>query len=113
MCERPFAPNMAALDPSSPSEPGTFEKRSLPADKEDMDLSGIALQGLEQAEVRFVRASSQLSSMGAVSADGTRDTVDLSQAAVALVLAKDDFAANLEMVKVADQMERATVDLLA
>ena len=78
-----------------------------------MDLSAIALQGLEQAEVQFARASSQLASAGAVSGDSAGDVVGLSQAAVALISAKDVFAANLEMMTVADRMERATVNLLA
>jgi hypothetical protein len=60
-----------------------------------------------------VRASSQLSSVGAASIDSTEDTLDLSQAVAALVSAKGDFASDLEIVTVADQMRGATIDLLA
>jgi flagellar hook protein FlgE len=39
--------------------------------------------------------------------------VNLSQAAVALISAKDDFAANLKVMKTADEMQRVAINLLA
>jgi flagellar hook protein FlgE len=78
-----------------------------------VDISAIALQGLQQAESQFARAASQLSSAGVAPDGGAGDMVDLSAAAVALISAKDDYASNLATVKIADEMERDTVNLLA
>jgi flagellar hook protein FlgE len=77
-----------------------------------MDISAVALQGLESAQGQFNRAASHLST-AASSASATADETDLSQAAVGLLAAKSDFEANLNVLKVADQIERATIDLLA
>jgi hypothetical protein len=84
-----------------------------PDDKEGVDLSAIALQGLERSQDRFDRASSQIAAAGLPPVDSTGDTVNLSQAAVALLSAKDDFAANLKVMKTADEMQRVAINLLA
>jgi hypothetical protein len=77
-----------------------------------MDISAVALQGLEGAQGQFNRAASKLSTATSPSLS-TADETDLSQAAVGLLAAKNDFEGNLEVLKVADQMERSTIDMLA
>ena len=87
-------------------------KGSAP-DKEGVDLSAIAVRGLKQPQDCFNIAASRFASPATLSGGGTADTADLSQAAVALLSAKDEFAANLKVVEAADKMQRATIDLLA
>jgi hypothetical protein len=77
-----------------------------------MDISAIALQGFEGAQGQFNRAASKLSTAASPTST-TADETDLSQAAVGLLAAKDDFEGNLKVLKVADQMERSTIDMLA
>jgi Flagellar basal body rod FlgEFG protein C-terminal len=77
-----------------------------------VDLSAIAQQGLERSQDRFDHASSQLASAGLPPIDSSGDTVNLRQAAVALLSAKDDFAANLKVMKTADEMQRGAINLL-
>ncbi|HEY1340108.1 MAG TPA: hypothetical protein VGF59_21495 [Bryobacteraceae bacterium] len=74
-----------------------------------MDVTAIALQGLEQAEVHFERAAKQAGAMNKVEAG---DSVDLSAAAVELLAARAEFAANLKMRKMAGEIERGAIDLL-
>jgi flagellar hook protein FlgE len=77
-----------------------------------MDVSAIALQGLQQAQTQLENTAQRLSAAGS-SADGTPvDTADLSQAAVALLTAKNQFNANINVLKVADQMQKSVINLL-
>jgi hypothetical protein len=71
-----------------------------------MDVSGIALQGLEQAQVQFDRAAQR------VAAQPTGDAVSLSEEAVALLTAKSQFEANLGVMKMADRIDRIAINLL-
>jgi flagellar hook protein FlgE len=78
-----------------------------------MDISAIALQGLEQSQVQLDNAASRLAGAGA-SADGLNsDSVDLSAGMVALLSAKNNFAVNISIMKTADQIEKYTIDLMA
>lgn len=79
-----------------------------------MEISRIALQSLNQAQGRFEQAAGQVASIGGNSSDGNpADSVDLSQAAVSLLSAKNDFATSLKLLKVADEMQGQVIDLLA
>jgi len=79
-----------------------------------MDLSNIALQGLEDANVQLNSAASQIASYQSGSpAQAGLDVVDLSAAVVALLSAKSLYSANLATVKTADQVSQATLDVLA
>lgn len=82
------------------------------ADKNGVDLFGVALQGIEHSQDRFDSVSSQFASPSALSG-GTVDTANLSQAATALLSAKGDFESNLELMKTADEMQQTAIDLLA
>jgi len=77
-----------------------------------MDLSAIALQGLDQAQVQLQNAASKLA--GADSPDGAGlDTVDLSTEIVALMSAQNQYAANLSTLKTADQLQQSSLDVIA
>ena len=72
-----------------------------------MEISSIALGGLEQASARFDKAASQLSN---AASPQSGDSVDLSTAAVELLTARNQFSANLKTVRVADDMEQALLN---
>ncbi len=80
------------------------------SDEQNMDISAIALQGVEGVQSRFERAASQLSRAASPAAG---DVTDFSQTAVGLLSSKEDFEANLNVLKVADRMQRTAIDLLA
>jgi len=77
-----------------------------------MDVSSIALQGLQQASTQLEAAAAQIARAGANSPDGaTLDVVDLSAEMVALMQAQNLFDANLATLKTADQMQKSLIDL--
>jgi len=79
-----------------------------------MDLSAIALQGLEQGQVQLDKTAARLAGAGVVSPDGTNlDTVDLSAEMVALMSAKTQFSASLSILKTADEIQKNTLDVTA
>jgi len=79
-----------------------------------MDLSAIALQGLDQAEVQLEAAATRLASTGAPSPDGANlDTVDISAEMVALLSAKNLFSVNLATLKVANEVQKNAIDVMA
>ncbi len=78
-----------------------------------MNISSIALQGLEQAQAKLQTAVSQLSSVSSPASGGAdADIVDLSVAAVAMVSAKDQSSANVNVTKVADDMQKNLLSVL-
>ena len=81
---------------------------------DDMDLSAIALQGLEQGQAQLEQAAARLAGAGAESPDGANlDTVELSAEIVALMSAKTQFSANLSTLKTADEIQQNALDLMA
>ncbi len=78
-----------------------------------MDLSAIALQGLEQAQIQLNAAASNLANAGAASAGPSLDTVDLSAQIVALTSAQTLYDVNLETLKTANQIQQNVLNLLA
>ena len=79
-----------------------------------MDLSAIALQGLQQAETSLTDAASGIAWFGAGSSDGPGvDTVDLSEEVVALMSAKNQFSFNLKTLKTANEIQQSLIDLIA
>lgn len=84
------------------------------ADKDYMNLSMIALQGLQQADTQLQSAATKIASFGATSAAGANaDTVDLSASVVSLLSGKDQYLANLDTLKVADEIQKSTLDMIA
>ena len=79
-----------------------------------MDVSSIALQGLQQADAQLEQAAATIASFGATSPDGaTLDVVDLSSAILALNSARNQSLVNLSTLKVADQMQKSVIDMIA
>lgn len=78
-----------------------------------MDISGIALLGLQQADIELNRAASKVVSWGTQSMDETGgDAVDLSSAVVALISAKNAYSVDLKVLKTTEQMQAEAADLL-
>jgi len=79
-----------------------------------MDISSIALQGLDRAQSQFESAALRLSAAGTGSPDGVpADTADLSDAAVALLSAKNAFSINIQTLKIAEKIQSHALDILA
>jgi len=78
-----------------------------------MDISAIARQGLDQAQVQLENAASRLAGAGASLGGSNSDSVDLSGTIVDLMSAKNDFAVNIGIMKTADQMQKYAIDLMA
>ena len=79
-----------------------------------MDISAIAIQGLNQADAQLQQAATAIASAGTQSAAGSNlDTVDLATEMVALLSARTLFAANLATLSVASEIQKSTIDLKA
>jgi flagellar hook protein FlgE len=76
-----------------------------------MELTAIALQGMEQAGRRLETSAARIARLG--TADYGGDTVDLSREAVETLAARTDFAANARVAGTGAEMEKKLVDLLA
>lgn len=72
-----------------------------------MNVTSVATNGLHQAEAGFQKAASQLSS----AADST-DSVSLSDAAIGMMESRNEYSANIQTLKVADQMEKEAIDII-
>ena len=86
----------------------TAKKPPVAADKNYVNISAIALAGLNRASAQFQDAATRIAAGGG--AGPGMDGVDLSTAAVSLLSARDDFAANIAALKVANEMERHMID---
>ena len=78
-----------------------------PPINECMDVSGVALDGLNRAQAALESVAKRVSGGG-----DSGDAVGLSTDAVALIQAKNDFAANIGVLKTADEMDRSSLSLL-
>jgi hypothetical protein len=78
-----------------------------------VELSRIALEGLQTAESRFAKSAGKVGSPSGVSAGPPGDTAELSESAVEMLDARNQYSLNLALMKTADEMERRTIDLLA
>lgn len=82
------------------------------ADTSDMDISSIALQGLEQVSAQLDAAASNIA--GAGSQNGaTLDVVSLSQEVVALITLQAAFASNIDVLKTGEQTQQSILNVLA
>jgi len=79
-----------------------------------MDISAIALQGVQQAEAQLEQAATKIASYGSASPDGANlDTVDLSTEMVALMSAKNQTSLNLAVMKTAGEVQKKLIDVMA
>jgi len=84
------------------------------ADIPNMDVSFIALEGLQQADIQLEAAAARIATAGADSPDGANlDIVDLSTEMVALMSAQNLFDANLASLRTADQIQQSLIDIKA
>jgi flagellar hook protein FlgE len=76
-----------------------------------MDPISIAQGGLMAASARFEASASRTARMGATDGQASGDSVDLGQEVVEQVQAKQQFSANLGVIRIADQMWQALLDI--
>jgi hypothetical protein len=76
-----------------------------------MQVTYTALGGLQQAEDQLNRTASVLARSPFLTGGG-KDEVSLSDQAVSLLDAKGSFDANLDSVKVADEMQKSTLSMV-
>jgi flagellar hook protein FlgE len=72
-----------------------------------MDIASIALGGLNQAQSLLDRAAIRVSNSAS-----TANPLDLAASAVELSQAKTEFAANIQVVKTVDDLEKRSINLL-
>jgi flagellar basal body rod protein FlgG len=78
-----------------------------------MDISSIALQGLDQANVQLDAAAAQIVDASTTASTGGIDLVNLSEEMVALMTAQNSFDANLATLQTANEVQKSLVDLTA
>jgi hypothetical protein len=85
-----------------------------------MDISSVALSGLQQAQTSFDGAASRVATAGQTTVSGetvdTRadiDVVDFSTAAVSMLSAKNDVSIGIAVLKKANEIQRQALDLFA
>jgi len=79
-----------------------------------VELSAIALRGLDAAQAGLDRAASRIARATEPASDAApAGTVDLSTAIAGLLAARQDFAVNVKVFETADEVERQALDLLA
>ena len=92
--------------------------RRWQADKFYMDVSSIALQGLQQAQLQLQNVAANVATLGGATLGGAPpnganvDTVNLSQQAVSMIGAKTQFSANINILKVEDNMQKNLLNVL-
>lgn len=80
-----------------------------------MDILGIAQQGLQQAQGQFAKTAQRIAQVGlntGQSSQAPADSVSLSDEAVALLGAKNQFDTDIKLAQTANEMDKATLDLI-
>jgi hypothetical protein len=79
-----------------------------------MDILGIAQQGLQQAQGQFEKAAQHVVQAGLNTAPSQTpsDTVSLSDAAVSVLSAQNQFETDLTVAHTGKAMEKATLALM-
>jgi hypothetical protein len=79
-----------------------------------MDVSAIALQGVQQAEAKLESIAASIASSAAASPGGANlDTANLSAEMLALMSAQNQASANLTTLKAADEIQQTVLDVMA
>jgi len=76
-----------------------------------MDISAIALQGLQQADAQLNNAAAGIASPGTLSDQGNTDAVNLSSQLVALLAAQYQYDVSLQTLSTAEQVQKTTLDV--
>jgi flagellar hook protein FlgE len=74
-----------------------------------MDVTGVALGGLRNAQSTFEKAAERI----AGAATQPSDSVDLSTEMVAMLAARNQFQTNARVIHTADDMQKMLLDILA
>ena len=69
--------------------------------------------GMQAAHGTLEKSANRIARLGAAVSEGGGDAVDLSAEAVALITAKEQFQANARVIRVADEMQKNLLNLLA
>jgi hypothetical protein len=78
-----------------------------------MDLSAIALGGLESAQAQLEGAAASIASAATLSPDtASVDSVSLSADVLTLLAAKDQFSLNVATLKIANETQKSIIDLI-
>ena len=72
-----------------------------------MEISAIALSGMNQAQTRLEGVAKRLARVS-----DSADTIDLSTEMVALLEARNAYATNAKVLKTADEMHGSLLDVL-
>jgi len=79
-----------------------------------MDISAIAVHGLDRADAQLTDAALLIANNGSyLPQDANVDAVDLSAAMVELMAGKIQFAANLKVLQTAEQVQQKILDVRA
>jgi len=78
-----------------------------------MDLSAIALQGINQAEMQLDATTTSLASAGASANGGGVNVDDVASQMVAMSSAEILLQLSLSTLKTSDQLQKNVIDLLA
>jgi hypothetical protein len=104
--QTPFAWVNSAFGISGAICGGPAKVGAIVADRVDVDISAIARQGLEQAQIQLENAASRVAGAGPSSDSFISDSVDLTSA-------KINFAVNIKVMKTIDEIQKSVLDLLA
>lgn len=77
-------------------------------------LSQIGLQGLSSAQAQFDTAASQIARapLADLNPGPAGDQVGLSTAAVALLQSRNNFEANVKVLKTSDEMQQTLINMI-
>ena len=76
-----------------------------------MDITAVALQGLQEAQARLDKAAVNLSRLSIDAASG--DSVDLSSEVIALIATQAQVETNVAAARSANELEQKLLDVLA
>jgi flagellar basal body rod protein FlgF len=82
-----------------------FAGRPIRERRDLMDLKAIGLEGLQQAETKLERVARRRAA-----AEG--DLVQLSEDALAMIEARNQFEASLKLIATANELDQHTINLL-
>ena len=75
-----------------------------------MQITAIALEGMERAQARVDLAAARLSKVA--DPEANQDLVDLSQDTVALMAARNDFSLQTKVMRTAQEMEGGLLSVI-
>lgn len=83
-----------------------------------MDSMSIALSGLHSASARLDKAAQKIALPSAIEGESSDsasggDSIEISDAAIEMLLARNEFAISAKLLKAQDEQTRQTLDLIA